>query len=826
MKNSFIKWLWILVIAGVMFALALFVLVSFTKMPDTQDLENPKYEEASIIYAEKLEEIGKWYRFNRKNVSYEELNPHLVNALISTEDERFRSHSGIDMKGTARAFAYLGKRGGASTLTQQLAKLFFTDKPGSRLKRVWQKMKEWVIAIEFEKRYTKGEILAMYLNKVDFLYDSSGIAAASQTYFGKPQKELTLSEAATLVGMLKNPSYFNPKRYPEVAQKRRNVVMFQMKRNDHLDQASYDEYKIEPVDISNFKREVHYKGLAPYFRSELSKYVNQILREDDIKKSDGTSYNIYRDGLKVYTTIDIKMQNHAEDAMKVHMRNLQKKYFTRWAGLDPWTYKADSKQKSLRKDKLNKQIRQSERYRNLRTKYLGPILSKISSTYPESRMWDIDIIRMLEQAKDDGYLTALNKRKVISKKQSKIYNVIMNGEHWSELTDQWVKLSKATRKVFNEKTKMRIFAYTDSGERDADMTPLDSIKYHSKHMQLGSISIEPGTGYVRTWVGGIGNKYFKYDHITSNRQVGSTFKPFLYTTAISQVGMSPCMSFVDEQYYIPANDPKFGLTKVWAPANSSGTFSNEKVSLKEALKRSLNSISMKLMMELGSPEPVRDFANEMGIPKKKIPPYPSICLGTPELNVLEMTAAYAVFANNGEYVKPVFIKRIEDKNGKTIYNAVPEKHRAINELSNYTMVEMLKHAASFVHNQLVVEFGGKTGTTNDYVDGWFMGITPNLVTGTWVGGEDPWIRFLELRDGQGGVMARPFFIEFMKRVEGDKSIDFDSKAKFDVPLGDLPVIDCSLYEQIEKLDNEVKAKDNDEIDDQYDDEFEEELDDQ
>lgn len=821
MQSSLIKWLWIIVVTGVVFMLALFVLVSFTKMPDTEELENPKFEQASIIYSEKLNEIGKWFSYNRESVDYDELNPHLVDALISTEDIRFRSHTGIDPRGTLRAALYFGKKGGASTITQQLAKLFYTPQPGNSLKRIWQKMKEWVIATEFEKRYTKEEILAMYLNKFDFLYDSSGIEAAAETYYGKKQKDLTITEAAMLVGMLKNPDLYNPKSKPENATSRRNVVLGQMMKYGHINKEEFDKLKLEPVDVSAFERRSHVTGNAPYFRGELSKYVNKKLKEAGAKKPDGSNYNIYRDGLKVYTTIDLDMQAHAEAAMRKHMREVQRRYFTVWDGLDPWTYDANDQQAQIRKDQLNRSIRETDRYRNIRTRYLGQVITKIKSEVKNARMADADIIRMLEEHKKKGHLVKLSKQKTISREQSKEYQQIMSGEYFEELRSQWTKLTKATRNEFNKKTKMKIFAYTDSGYREATMTPLDSIKYHQKHMQFGSISMEPGTGYVRTWIGGIDKRFFKFDHIVSNRQVGSTFKPLLYTTAFSQLGLVPCTTYEDQQYTIPANDPNFGLTKAWAPANSSDDFTNLSISLKDGLKRSLNSISVKLMMEMGTTEPVRDQADLLGISKKKIPPYPSICLGTPELNVMEMTAAYSAFANNGDYVRPVFIKRIEDKDGKILYQAVPEKRKAINERTNYAMVEMLKYASSILNGQLKSEFGGKTGTTNDHVDGWFMGITPTLVTGTWVGGDQPWIRFLDIKQGQGGVMARPYFVDFMKRIENDKHIDYDHTARFQVPIGEKPVIDCSQYEHIRKQDEEALKKQNELEDDEFDEEFEE-----
>ena len=792
--SNLTKFLWLALIAGLIILAAIFVVISKTYMPDTEELENPNFEYASIIYDENLKELGRYYKYNREWVYFESLNTAIVDALISTEDERYFSHSGIDPKGTVRAFAYLGSKGGASTISQQLAKLFFTNVGGSKFKRLLQKLKEWSIAVQFEKRYTKEEIIAMYLNKFDFINGAHGIQAASQTYFGKNQKDLKVEEAALLVGMLQNPSRYNPKRFGERATHRRNVILSQMMRNNKLSQSDFDKLKEMPLDVSNFKRDVHYEGAAPYFRSSLSIHLKKLLKEKKYLKPDGTRYDIYRDGLKIYTTLNLEIQKHAEAARSKHMSKIQERYFNLWDDKDPWTHEANDYQKKIRLESLNKKVRESERFLNLRNKYLTDISSKILSAYPKARLWDADILRMIKIGKDSKYSNELLKDNIIRRDQAKLYMSIIESSYWDDLKQQWRNLNDAAKEVFNKKTEMNVYDHETNKEKLVTMTPLDSIKFHNMHMQIGSVSIDPKNGNVKAWVGGINNKYFQYDHVTSNRQVGSTFKPFLYATAIYHQSMSPCQPVQDIQYTIPAGDPNFGLMDSWSPSNSRGTFTRQYVTLKEGLKKSLNSVSIWLMMQLKNPNPVRELANNMGIPKNKIPNVPSIALGAADLNVFEMTSAYCSFANNGVYNKPTFITKIEDKDGRVIYTAIPERRKVYPENYNYAMVDMLKYASSAIDWAVESEVGGKTGTTNDYVDGWFMGITPNLVTGTWVGGEDPWIRFLNIEQGQGGVMARPYFVELMQRIEGDSKLKFDKDARFTIPEKDPITVDCTLYD--------------------------------
>ena len=816
-----VRWMWILLIVGVLFAAAVFVMISYTKMPDTKELENPDLEASTKIYSEDFREIGRVYSKNRDIIQFKDLNPALVKALIATEDERFYGHSGIDARSLLRAIVTLSRKGGGSTITQQLAKQFFTGGSKSFVKRVWQKLQEWVIASQFEKRYTKEEIIAMYFNKYDFLNQSFGISAAAKNYFGKNQKDLSIDEAAILVGMFKSPFWFNPKNNPERALKRRNVVLRQMLKNNFIKEETYKKLSSKPIDMSNFKKPLDSDGAAPYFKTTLKKYLSNLLEQDRYKKPDGTSYNIYKDGLKIYTTIDYDMQVHAEAAMKNHMQAIQQKYFSRWENRDPWTYTEKDvdkkKQIKFRKDFLTRTMKNSERYQKLRSKYLSKVFNALTEKYPKARFLENDIIRMLKEEAKPGHLKMLIRNDQISSDQAKVYRDIMKDELWKKLKSNRKKLQTKAKEVFNKKVKMKVFAYTESGYKTVTMSPLDSIKYHMEHLQLASVSLDPKTGYIKTWVGGIGNHYFKIDHVLKDNQVGSTFKPFLYATAISHKGMLPCTKVRDIRHEIPAGE--MGLLKTWSPDNADGKHSGEEMTLKEGLKQSRNSISVWLVKQLGSVGLIKDLASNMGISAKKIPLQPSIILGTPEINVLELTGAYGAFANNGIYNEPTFITKIEDADGRVIYSNVPEQRRVLNEKYNYAMVKLLENNL-IVHKAAIrSQYGGKTGTTNDYRDGWFMGITPELVVGTWVGGENSWIRFTRLADGTGGAMARPFYWDFMRRLENNNLVDV--KSNFTIPEGEKVILDCDLYEQ-DRLPSKVemdKAKKIKEFNEEFDEEF-------
>jgi penicillin-binding protein 1A len=797
LNHRYLRLMLKLLLGFIVMFIILFFIISKTLLPNTEELENPKYEIASQFISSDGEVYGKVFKYNREWLDHKDINPVLIDALVSTEDERYFSHVGVDLRGTARAIFFLGSKGGASTITQQLAKLFFTQRSSSFIPRVWQKLKEWVIAIEFEKRYTKEEILAMYLNKSDFLYDAVGIGAAAKTYFGKDQKKLTVEEGAVLIGMLKNPRIYNPIIYPENAQKRRDVVLKQMVRNEKLTDAEYLKKRVKPISMGNFRREVHHDGIAPYFRSELTKWLKNLLDDPQYRKPDGSKYNLYVDGLKIYTTIDTRVQKYAERAASEHMSALQTRYWERWKGKDIITYGADKAKIDIRKKTLISLMKDTDRYRQIRTAHLSKILSQIDSELDIDNLNDNDIFRMFEEEKSPGHLSKLVKNKSISDADSDKAKTILKSSLWPKLRSDWNKMQRAVDKSFNTKRKMSVFAYNELGEKVVEMTPMDSIRYHLQHMQLGSVSVDPKSGAIRSWVGGINHKYFQYDHVNSNRQVGSTFKPFIYATAIINNAMSPCYKVKDTRQCIQANDPNFNLVSTWCPSNSDNKYTERQYTLYDALKESKNTVSVSLMKEIGNVQSVRDLAGNLGIDKKKIPNYPSICLGTPELSAMELAHAYTAFANEGTVTKPIFVTRIEDKNGKVIYNAVPEQKSAISPSNNYVMVDLLKYVAKdVVQKKFKTEVAGKTGTTNDYKDGWYVGFTPELVIATWVGGDQEFIRFNNLADGQGAVMARPIFEKLLGFIEKDNTLGFGKNLVFTKPA-DLEIeLDCSLYNNV------------------------------
>ncbi len=811
--NNIIRWMWRLSFVAILGVVLLFFGLSLTDLPSVSELENPRSEEASQVFAANGEVLGRYYTENRVPVKFEDLSPNLVKALIATEDERYFSHSGIDFEALGRVLVktvILGQKssGGASTITQQLAKLLFTGQAASNLSmRAFQKLKEWIIAVRLERKYTKEEIIALYLNKFNFINGAYGIKAASEIYFGKSQKDLNIEESAVLIGMLKNPSLFNPIRRPDRVLDRRMVVLKQMQKNDLLSQEAYDSLRQLPLGL-NFTRQTHIDGLAPYFRMELSKDIKEIFSRKENLKSNGEPYNIYKDGLKIYTTIDPNIQRIAEETMVKHMAKVQKTFWRTWKNLDPWTYNGGSEHElsvGLRKQELTKLLRKSDRYQDLRDKYLGEVINELSQSVDlEFHEDDREIERIVTESKKSGEISKLVAQKMISSKLAAQYRKVLNHELFPKLKTQWEMLQEKTAEVFAKPVEMRVFAYNDQMETDTILSPLDSIKYHRMFLQTGILAVDPITGYVKAWVGGINHKYFQYDHVRIARQVGSTFKPFVYATAIALQSFSPCYQVYDLPVTIKPGDGKFYLQKEWTPNNADGKYTGELLTLKEGLKKSKNTVSVHLMKQLGSAEPVRDLVDNMGISKNAkhpngqylVPNSPSICLGATDLSVMEMTGAYTTFANDGYFNKPIFISRIEDKSGKILYESYSDPVLALQSEPNYVMLELLRYAGSGGMGVLKSQVGGKTGTTNDYVDGWFMGITPNLVVGTWVGGEDKWIRFRNLLYGQGAYMAKPFFREFIKTLENTEGVDYDANATFYRPPGDLSIeLDCAEYEK-------------------------------
>ncbi|RMA65927.1 penicillin-binding protein 1A [Ulvibacter antarcticus] len=733
---------WKIFLGGILLIIFVFLLASwgvFGSLPDETSLENPEKNLATEIISSDGKTIGKFYKENRTPVPYEELPDHLVEALIATEDARFYDHSGIDAKGTVRAFVFLGSRGGASTISQQLSKLFFTEKvSSSKLTRAMQKIKEWIIAIRLERRYTKEEIITMYFNEYDFLNQAVGIESASNIYFDKAPSELNTSESAMLVGMFKNSSLYNPLRNPVGVKNRRNVVLAQMEKYDFISETVKDSLQALPLNL-NYAAQGHTEGLATYFREYARAFMSDWIEKNP--KSDGSKYNIYSDGLKVYTTIDKKMQTYAEEAMDEHLANLQKEF-----------------------DIQNKKNKTAP-FRDITPEETEKILN---TAMKRSDRWRI----MKEQGKSENEIIA----------------------------------------SFKKKTEMSIFSWSaKNNSKDTILTPLDSIRYYKSILQASLMSMSPQTGEVKAWVGGINYKYFKYDMVkTGRRQIGSTFKPFVYATAIDQMHMSPCDTLPNTQYTIAAG--KYGLLEPWTPKNAGGSYGGM-VTLKEALANSINTVTARLIDRVG-PRPVIDLVKKMGMETKDMPEAPSIALGTPDVSLFEMVGAYSTFANEGVYVKPTLISRIEDKNGTVLYQNVPETKDVISNETAYVTVSLmegvtqsgsgsrLRHSGrtSGAYKSTITGYpykftnpiAGKTGTTQNNSDGWFMGMVPNLVTGVWVGGEDRATHFSTTTYGQGATMALPVWALYMEKCYADEELDI-SKGQFKRPANVSIVTDCSKW---------------------------------
>jgi penicillin-binding protein 1A len=710
--TKWIKWLWLSFIIGILSFVFLLWMVSlgwFGELPPLEELENPKTYLASEIFSEDGVMIGKYYLQNRSNANFVDISPNLINALIATEDVRFYDHSGIDFRRVFTAILFVGTRGGASTVTQQLAKNLF---PRKRFNNVFNKattkLKEWITAVRIEERYTKEEIMTMYFNTVEFGGNSFGISSASKTFFGKHAKDLSEVEAAMLVGMLKAPTRYSPVRNPENAIRRRNTVLNQMRKNDFISQESFDTLKLSPITL-NYQEDDHNDGLAPYFREHLRLELLDWCEEN--------GFNLYKDGLKIYTTINSKMQAIAEKAVYNHGKDMQRKFYNHWKGRNPWGSYSEL---------ITAGMKRSDRYRILKA---------------------------------------------------------------SGASEAEIKV------VFNTPVKMKVFSYI-RGEIDTIMTPLDSIKYYKYFMQCGLMSMDPRTGYVKAWVGGINHQYFKYDHVNihSKRQVGSTFKPLVYTMAMDN-GWSPC-------FVAPNQAVQFEGYPDYNPQNADSKKYNEpEMTLFRGLQFSVNNIVLYLMKQLGptGPNAVIELAKKMGI-TSKMEPYPAIALGVSDISVYEMVGAYATYANKGVWTEPVYVTTILDKNDNIVRQVVPRTIEAMSEQTAYIMEKMLERvtahgtAAKIKYMyQIPGAVGGKTGTTQNYSDGWFMGITPSLVTGVWTGFEDRAIHFRSMDLGSGSAMAMPIWGNYMKKVTADTSI-FTIQEQFEVPKQPLTVeMNCETY---------------------------------
>ena len=706
---------WASFLTGICLFIGIFIYTALGylgEMPAFEQLENPKTNLATQIISSDGVVLGKfYYNDNRTPITYEELPKNIVQALIATEDERYYDHSGIDWYATLRAIYFLGERGGASTITQQLARqLFVGVRSRNKKEAIIQKIKEWVLSIQLERRYTKEEIIAMYLNIYDFGYNADGVRSAAKIFFDTNPENLTIEQSATLVGMLQNSSLYNPIRRPELVIKRRNVVFQQMYRNKLLTKREKDSLSMLDLEIK-FTPESHREGLATYFRAYLQDFMKKWTKKN--YKADGSTYNLYRDGLKIYTTIDSRLQIIGEESVSEHMKNLQKEFF----------------------NQNTEEINPTAPFLNLRE---GEIDTLLERTARRTERW---------------------------RKMSNL-----------GLTDDQILNS------FFEKTPMTIFSW--DREIDTVMTPMDSIRYYKHFLRASLMSMNPQTGHVKTWVGGFNYKHFQYDQVKQGRrQIGSTFKPFLYATAIDQLKLSPCDSLPDALYCIDAM--KHGNIDPWCPKNSGDRYGRMRT-LKNALANSVNTVSARIMDMVG-PKPVIDLVRKTGV-TSRLPNVPSIALGTPDISLFEMVGAYGTFVNKGIYIEPIIITRIEDKNGMPLFEVVPNTTDVISQEAAYVTVNLLKgvtkygsggrlrHAGlektNYVYENVVTGYpyifdnpiAGKTGTTQNQSDGWFIGMVPNLVSGVWVGGEDRSIHFEEIAFGQGATMALPIWAIYMKRA--------------------------------------------------------------
>ena len=750
MIRKIIKALWIFLAVIVLAIVIVFVSISkgwIGYMPPVEELENPSYKFATEIFSEDEKVLGTWSysKENRVYTAYKDLSPSIINALIATEDVRFVEHSGIDAKALFRAFVKRGlmfqkNAGGGSTLSQQLAKQLFTENVArNTLQRLFQKPIEWVIAVKLERYYTKEEILSMYLNKFDFLNNAVGIKTAAYTYFGCEPKDLKIEEAATLVGMCKNPSLYNPVRFNERSRGRRNVVLEQMRKAGYITDAECDSLQALPLKLT-YNRVDHKEGLATYFReylrgvmtapkpvrSDYRGWQMQKFYEDSIawetnplygwcaknKKKDGTNYNIYTDGLKIYTTINSRMQQYAEDAVKEHLGDyLQPVFFKEKEGSKNAPYARSLPEKRV-EELLTKAMKQTERYR-------------------------------------------LMKEAGASEQQ--------------------------IRKAFDTPEEMTVFSW--KGDKDTIMTPMDSIRYYKSFLRTGFMSMDPANGHVKAYVGGPNYVYFQYDMaMVGRRQVGSTIKPYLYTLAMEN-GFSPCdQARHVEQTLIDENGTP------WTPRNANDKRYGEMVTLKWGLANSDNWISAYLMGKLNPYDLVR-LIHSFGVRNKAIDPVVSLCLGPCEISVGEMVSAYTAFANKGIRVAPLFVTRIEDSDGNVISTFAPQMEEVISASSTYKMLVMLRAVINegtggrVRRYGITADMGGKTGTTNDNSDAWFMGVTPSLVSGCWVGGDERDIHFGRMTYGQGAAAALPIWAMYMKKVYDDPTLGYDQQERFKLPEG-------------------------------------------
>jgi penicillin-binding protein 1A len=761
-------WIVLLFLAGLspLLGIAVLVLVALTgDLPNTETLANPRTFLATKIYTMDGKVLGSYYKENRSEARYEDLPSQLKEALISTEDVRYFSHDGVDFYGLGRAIVFLGKRGGGSTITQQLAKLLFTEEYESTTffeRALLQKPKEWIIASRLEHHYTKAEIMTMYLNRYDFLNQAVGIRSAANIYFNKDVADLKVEECAMLVGMLKNSALFNPLRRMERVTTRRNVVLNQMQKYGYLEESVTDSLKALTITLS-YQKVSHDEGSAPYFRERLRSKLKSVFSEKNrdgsyvICQADGSPYNIYRDGLQVHTTVDSRLQKYAENAVSSHLggelqaafdkdlKKRKKSTYPFYNGIKP----------SAKKNILDIAIRESDRYKKANGK-LCPGCNRPDFYIKDHRF----------ENGDKGFKCEPDKKGC--------------GHIWMGLS------TEAFNKSMNKPVKMKVFSH--AGLIDTVLTPMDSIIHRKTTLHAGLLAIEPSSGQIKAWVGGVDYRFFQYDNVDlSKRQVGSTFKPFVYATAL-RMGMNPCDELPNHVTCI--DFPKGYHPPRWCPENSSMKY-GEIVTLEYALANSMNTITAKLIKDLGTDRVIK-LAHALGV-NSDIPDVPSIALGVAELSLKEMVVANSSLVNGGVYIEPTFLIRVEDRFGNTIYEPNQEMRQGLDEITSYKVIKMMQGVVDGAWNEelqkrsgtavrlrydsdkrdydgIKFPMAGKTGTTQNNTDGWFMGLTPDLVTGVWVGAQDPTIRFSSTRYGQGANTALPIYGYFMKDTYADEGV--------------------------------------------------------
>jgi penicillin-binding protein 1A len=843
-----IKAFWILFTSGVGFMYLLFLGIATFEMlgdlPTFEELENPKSHLATEIFSSDAHLLGTIFKENRSICEQDELSQHLIDALVATEDERYFEHNGIDGKSLLRAVVKLGSAGGGSTITQQLAKMLFTGtRSQSKIERIGQKFNEWVIAVQLERQYTKKEIITMYYNKLDFVNQGVGIKSAANVYFSTTPDKLTIEQSAMFAGMAKNPSLFNPmrKKRRDTTLHRRNVAMFQMVKNGYITRHQYDSLKLIPLNLKPNKA-THREGVATYFREEVRGQLRKIIGK--LEKPGGGKYDIYRDGLKIYTSINYEMQMYAEKAVKSHLGGeLQPTFFKHWRrksktsrATEPFYFEGmTAKQKQeMVENLIQKGIRTSSRYKNelaklpelqKRTFKRNRLFTKLNRLKNKRDHFDEERFKMQQELNrlnkdtiNSAYVLrekravrkslklaqdSLNKYKKRVKRDNEPYKIAHKAYY-----KLWKPFDDIMQVAFKEPVEMKIFTW--KGSVDTTLSPRDSVIHHKWYLRTGMLSVDPKTGYIKAWVGGIDYKHFQYDQVRGTRQVGSTFKPFVYACAIEN-GVSPCETVLNAPVTFP--EGMYGLEESWTPHNATkDNLDGVNVSLKMALANSINSISAKIMKDFG-PLAVIDVARRCGI-TSRIEAVPSICLGTPDVSLFEMVSAYSVFANKGIWIEPSFILRIEDRNGATIWTPTPKRKEAMTEENAYKMLELLGGVAAYgpkvkgkatygtgvrLRNSRLpyggipssIKIAGKTGTTQMQSDGWFMGITPDLVTGVWVGCEDRAAHFTSLRLGMGTNTALPIWGYYMNSIYKNKDLKV-SKGWFELPSGlKKEDLDCS-----------------------------------